>query len=145
MRLSRRFFISLALLYVAWAVAGADAQTPSASTERINPELLYRLWSARWVAPPGAPPTAYGVYHFRRAFDLESRPASLVVDVTGGNRYELFVNGERVVSGPARGDLTHWRYETVDLARLLRPGKNVLAAVVWNFGEYAPEAQISNR
>ena len=37
----------------------------------------------------------------------------------------------------------HWRYETVDIAGFLRPGKNVLAAVVWNFGEHAPEAQIT--
>jgi hypothetical protein len=60
-------------------------------------------------------------------------------------RYELFVNGERAVWGPARGDLFHWRYETVDLARWLRPGSNTLAAVVWNDGEHAALAQISNR
>lgn len=119
--------------------------TPSVYSERINPELLYKQWSARWIAPPATPLTGYGVYHFRRVFDLASRPASFVVHVTGDNRYQLFVNGARVVEGPARGDLMHWRYETVDLARLLKPGKNVLAAVVWNFGENAPEAQMSNR
>ena len=47
--------------------------------------------------------------------------------------------------GPARGDLHHWRYESVDIARHLKAGKNVLAAVVWNFGELAPEAQITNQ
>ena len=41
----------------------------------------------------------------------------------GDNRYELFVNGARVSWGPARGDLTHWRYETVDIGAQLRGGK----------------------
>jgi hypothetical protein len=55
------------------------------------------------------------------------------------------VNGERVVWGPARGDLNHWRFETIDLAPHLRAGKNVLAAVVWNYGELAPESQVTWR
>ena len=102
-------------------------------------------WSARWIYPPGAPPSDYGVYHFRRSFELPSKPASFVVHVSGDNRYQLFVNGERVLWGPARGDLEHWRYETLDIASHLRAGKNVLAAVVWNFGAEAPLAQISYR
>jgi hypothetical protein len=47
--------------------------------------------------------------------------------------------------GPARGDLRHWRYETVDIAAQLRAGKNVLAAVVWNDGSNKAVAQISLR
>ena len=34
-----------------------------------------------------------------------------------------------------------WRYETYDLAPLLRAGNNVLAATVWNMGSDAPVAQ----
>ena len=37
----------------------------------------------------------------------------------------------------------HWRYETVDLAPHLRAGKNVLAALVWNWGKERPAAQFS--
>jgi len=66
-----------------------------------------------------------------------------VVHVTADQRYQLLVNGHRVAWGPARGDLFHWRYETVDIAPYLRVGKNVFAAVVWNFGELAPQAQIT--
>lgn len=64
--------------------------------------------------------------------------------VSADNRYQLFVNGTRVAWGPARGDLYHWRYETVDLAPHLNPGKNVLAAVVWNFGPDSPMAQVTS-
>ena len=47
--------------------------------------------------------------------------------------------------GPARGDLGHWRYERFDLAPLLKPGENVITATVWNWGVYAPVAQMSDR
>ena len=110
-----------------------------------NPELLTRAWDARWISVPGTSGYDYGVYHFRRTFELPSAPASFVVHVTADNRYELFANGTRVSIGPARGDLYHWRYETVDLAPHLRAGKNVLAAVVWNYSALAPEAQITNQ
>ena len=91
----------------------------------------------------GAPATEYGVYHFRRTFELPAKPERFVVHVSGDNRYQLFVNGRRVAWGPARGGLFHWRYETVDAAPYLEPGKNVFAAVVWNFGKLAPEAQVT--
>src|SRR5207302_11134347 len=96
------------------------------SADNINPELLTGRWTARWIAVPDSSPFDYGVYHFRKTISFAAKPASFVVHVTGDNRYQLFVNGERVVSGPARGDLFHWRYETLDIGTHLRPGKNVL-------------------
>jgi hypothetical protein len=106
-----------------------------------NPELLTRYWPANWISVPGAPAQEYGVYHFRKTFDLPSAPSTFLVHVTADNRYQLFVNGTRVAWGPARGDRFHWRYESVDIARRLKTGKNVIAAVVWNFGAEAPQAQ----
>jgi hypothetical protein len=117
---------------------------PAALTSAdINPDLLTRAWPAQWIVPSEGSLFDYGVYHFRQNFDLEKAPDSFVVHVTADNRYQLFVNGRRVVWGPARGDLFHWRFETIDIAPYLKKGTNVLAAVVWNFGEYAPEAQVT--
>jgi alpha-L-rhamnosidase len=76
---------------------------------------------------------------------LAAVPASYPVRVSADNRFILYVNGHRVGDGPARGDLAHWRYERFDLAPLLQPGKNLITATVWNFGVYAPLAQISDR
>jgi hypothetical protein len=66
-----------------------------------------------------------------------------VVRVSGDQRYILFVNGYEVSRGPARGDITHWRYEKIDIRAYLKSGQNVIAAVVWNFGELSPVAQMS--
>jgi len=129
-------YLTVVLLLISCA-AGAAGNT--------NSDLLTKPWSAKWIAPPKFSPFEFGVYHFRKTFDLPAKPASFVVHVTGDNRYQLYVNGVRVVWGPARGDLNHWRYETVDIARYLKPGKNVLAAVVWNYAQHAPEAQATNQ
>jgi alpha-L-rhamnosidase len=102
-------------------------------------------WTASWIAHPTAPLREPGVFHFRKIFELPNRPVRFIVHVSADNRFLLFVNGRRVGEGPARGDLRHWRYETFDLAPFLVAGRNVVAATVWQFGIYAPLAQISNR
>lgn len=115
------------------------------SDVNINPDLLTKRWSASLVSHPTASLRDYGVYHFRRTFDLDSTPENFIVHVSADNRYRLFVNGQSVCRGPARGDLMHWRFETVDIAPYLVKGKNTIAAVVWNFGEYIPFAQMTLR
>jgi len=102
-------------------------------------------WHASWIAAPGDDGRDYGIFYFRKHIDLAEKPASFVVYISADNRYKLFVNGTLVSLGPARGDLYHWNYETVDLAPYLVTGKNIVSAVVWNEGEHRPEAQISFR
>src|ERR1017187_6631453 len=133
---SRRTFLLTAGATAAALSAGRQA---SANTE--GP----RSWTAHWIFVPQAATGDFGVYHFRRHIDLSSPPTSFIVHASGDNRYQLYVNGRRVVWGPARGDLSHWRFETVDLAPYLSAGRNALAAVVWNFADQAPEAQITFR
>lgn len=118
-----------------------DAPPPIAARPDAATVAAPTAWTARWIAPTGASPFDFGVHHFRRSFELATAPERFVVHVSADNRYQLFVNGTRVVWGPARGHLSAWPYETVDLAPHLRPGRNVLAVVVWNFGEQAPLAQ----
>ncbi len=108
-------------------------------------ELLKTQWNARWIYPAGAPPNEFGVYRFRRKFDIASKPGKFVVHVSGDSRYQLFVNGQAVSWGPARGDLYHWRYETVDMAPYLKAGRNLVTATVWNDGPHAAVSQWSNR
>ena len=102
-------------------------------------------WTASWITHPTVPLREPAVLHFRRDFRLAEKPEHFIVHVSADNRFILYVNGARVGDGPARGDLAHWRYETFDLAAYLREGDNVIAATVWNFGIYAPIAQVSDR
>ncbi len=105
----------------------------------------HRDWKAFWVTHPTAPLREPLVLHFRRTLQLPSVPASYVVRVSADNRFILYVNGARVGDGPARGDLTHWRYERFDLAPFFKSGSNLITATVWNFGVYAPIAQMTDR
>jgi len=105
----------------------------------------HREWQASWITHPTAPLREPLVLHFKRALTLAVVPTSYPVRVSADNRFVLYVNGQRVGDGPARGDLAHWRYERFDLAPLLHPGTNLIAATVWNFGIYAPLAQMTDR
>lgn len=111
----------------------------------INSALLKSTWSANWITCPGVSQRAYGVYHFRKTISLDKKPESFRVHVSADNRYRLFVNGKAVCAGPARGDLYNWNFETIDIAPFLQSGENTVAALVWNMGEYAAVAQVSNQ
>src|SRR5438045_5250292 len=125
------------------ACAIASASFPALHAQ--EPRVFEDAPPASWIAPPGAPADSFTVFHARRAFDLPSVPARFLVHVSADNRYRLYVNGEQVSSGPQRSDIAHWRYETIDLARRLRAGRNVIAALVWNWGAARPVAQHSYR
>ncbi len=117
----------------------------SVSAQNNNPDLLHKPWKAYWITAPGVSSNGYGVYHFRKNFEIASKPVSFIIHVSGDNRYKLYVNGTLASLGPARSDLFHWNYETVDIAPYLRMGKNAISSVVWNDGDLRPESQISFR
>lgn len=111
----------------------------------INPDILNTFWPSNWIADPQSGPRDYGVYHLRKTFELEEKPGEFIIHVSADNRYQLYVNGNFITYGPARGDLQHWRFESLDISADLKKGENVLAAVIWNFGEDMPFSQMSNR
>lgn len=91
-------------------------------------------WTAQWIMHPTVQPQSHTMILFRKSFDLSSKPAKFLVHVSADNHYRLFVNGKYITRGPARGDLPHWFFETLDLAEYLQAGKNVIAAEVVNWG-----------
>ena len=93
------------------------------------------VWDASWISVPDIGKQDYGVYYFRKDITLLAQPQKFVVHVSGDNRYKLYANEQLVSIGPARSDMTHWNYDTIDLAPYLQTGKNVVAAVVWNEGD----------
>ena len=115
------------------------------TAQNINPDILHARWKAYWIAVTNEPANGYGVYHFKKDFDLTTKPSAFIVHASADNRYKLYVNGNLVSIGPARGDMFHWNFETIDISSYLQQGKNIIAAIVWNDGELKPEAQISYR
>jgi hypothetical protein len=97
-------------------------------------------WPCRWISHPHAlsPPfvTAY-----KREFLL--REKSLIrIHVSADERYELFLDGERIGRGPERGAPHWWYFETYDLD--LGAGAHCIVARVWSLGgKMAPTAQMS--
>jgi hypothetical protein len=129
----------LAIAVFLLSLLSAHSQSPA------QPDPPHRIWHAAWVTHPTAPVREPLVLHFRRTLDLSSVPATYLIRVSADNRFILYVNGMRVGDGPARGDLIHWRYERFDLAPFLKAGQNLITATVWNFGIFAPIAQMSDR
>lgn len=121
------------LLALAWSTLRSVAQ----------PGLSYK--APAWIAVGGASAHDYGVYYFRKDVLLNAVPATFPVQVSGDNRYKLYVNGILASVGPARSDIQNWNYEELDLQPFLRVGKNVIAALVWNDGAMKPEANMSYR
>jgi len=100
-------------------------------------------WQAQWITHPTASTLEYGVFLFRNEITLDHIPDSMVVHLSADNRYKLFVNGEMVATGPAKGSFKFWRYETLDIRPFLKAGKNTLAVEVFNLGEHRPVAIFS--
>ncbi len=100
-------------------------------------------WNSHWLTHPDILLNEHAVILFRKTFELKERPASFIIHVTADNRYRLFVNEQAVCTGPARSDLHYWYYETVDISTYLKPGKNIVAAEVVNFGPKRAFSQFS--
>src|ERR1035437_304642 len=137
----RSHLLSLLLILLAFSVGAQPSGLVSA--DRINPEILNNHWKAQWINHPTVSAVDYGVFHFRKSFELSSVPKEFIIHISADNRYRLFVNGQAVCFGPARGDLAHWFYESIDISQYLKTGNNLLATIVWNFADEKPWAQFS--
>lgn len=70
---------------------------------------------------------------FRRVLELDGPAKSAVIKVFADSAYQLFVNGQFVDFGPVRFDPRFPTYDTHDIRKHLRPGKNVIAVSVNSF------------
>ncbi|MBE6364789.1 MAG: hypothetical protein E7053_03430 [Lentisphaerae bacterium] len=73
-------------------------------------------------------------FQCRKTFELSGVPETVYINVTADAKYILYVNGQFVHFGPARGFQSHWPYDRLDIAPYLKCGKNVIAALVYKFG-----------
>jgi hypothetical protein len=130
----------------------ASLATPALPAWAALPELVPPApaieWKARWVWFPERRTLPCTFILFRRVVEIESVPAQAPAWVSGHSRYQLFVNGKFLQRGPAPCDPRYWDVDPIDLAPHLRPGRNVIAAVVCAFGSgdgtYVPPAPVGS-
>jgi alpha-L-rhamnosidase len=92
------------------------------------------LAPARWLWYPSTRCLPNTFVLFRKEIELPAAPRSARGWISADSRYLLAVNGERVRWGPAPSDPRWPDADPIDLASLLKPGKNVLAATVLHYG-----------
>ena len=92
------------------------------------------LRNQRWIWPE-AYMYLYNHYaHFRRDFELGSTIRKAPLFITADKAYKLYVNGQYVCRGPARGYQSHWPCDEVDIAPFLHKGHNWVAVEGYNPG-----------
>lgn len=136
--MNRIIFISFCIVTLIFAQELQISKTTSG-------ESMRHLWRASWITHPKESGYDFGIFHFRRTFELTDTPEKFIIFISADNRYRLFVNGDLLNDGPARDDLSHWPYDTIDISSFLRKGKNVIAVQVVNFGEYKSGGQFSEQ
>jgi hypothetical protein len=92
-------------------------------------------WDAKWIAHPEFGGEESAVTAYRNRFKLDSAKKQ-TIHVSADQRYELFLDGQRIGRGPERGDQENWFYETYELD--LQPGEHTLVARTWWLAPNAP-------
>ncbi|HZE95065.1 MAG TPA: family 78 glycoside hydrolase catalytic domain [Gemmatimonadales bacterium] len=93
-------------------------------------------WTAQWIGPPPTPSDSLPSPSplLRRAFRIDDRVRSARLYVTSLGLYEVYLNGQRVGDQLFTPGWTSYRrrlqYQTYDVTPLLRPGANVVGAML---------------
>ncbi len=92
------------------------------------------LWKGEWISPayPGFVPGSAA--YLRHRFELPRRVVGARVYAGAHGMYDLHVNGERVSADLFTPGFTSYghrvQYQTYDATQLLRPGENVIGAIL---------------
>ncbi len=141
--MDRRGFIQLGAVVMAAGVSGgsgADLAPPSqmhpgdeafAVTYRTPDEIGERLSRQYiWISAPQADTPGNLYAAFRKSIELHGNPRQVHIHIFAYTRYRLYINGHYVARGPARFQNNGPQYDTIEVAHLLHPGRNVVAVFV---------------
>ena len=87
------FFLSLNLSAQKKSVSYTSTGLLVQQVTEINPELLCKLWTAKWISYPNNSNTDYGVYLFRKEISIDTKPDKFIIHVSAENRYKRYING----------------------------------------------------
>lgn len=96
-------------------------------------------WKAKWIGTDVGTDTVNTWIGFRKELSIESLPkAPLYARIAADSKYWLWINGEMVVfeGGLKRGPTPQdTYYDTIEIGKHLKKGKNVIAILLWYFGK----------
>mgnify|MGYP000468377063 CR=1 FL=1 len=125
----RRFFFFLLIIGI--SSFGWGQQELNYPLVKYGPEEI----SSNWVSHPGIEGGEDRIILFRNTFETKDTSEDFIIIISADNHYFLYVNGKLFTHGPQLSDIKHWKYETLNLKKFLRKGKNVVAIKVINFGK----------
>ena len=89
----------------------------------------------KWIWLAGDAGTDYNeAAEFRATFACAKKPRRAHISIAADTWYRLRVNGVWAGDGPGRSWPEHFRYDVIDLAKLLKAGENTLEILVRYFG-----------
>lgn len=100
----------------------------------MDPALLETQWIWHPDWKDAADNTAGGFVHFRKFVTVERQPTKpMNIKITADTKYQLYVNGQLVNTGPVKGDAHLWFYDDLDIQPYLKEGENCVIVRVLRF------------
>ncbi|MDR1160865.1 MAG: glycoside hydrolase [Tannerellaceae bacterium] len=95
-------------------------------------------WKGQWINTERCQSATNTWLIYRKTVDIATVPHSLTARIAVDSKYWLWVNNKMVVfeGGLKRGPSPQGAYyDVVDIAPYLTPGENLIAVLVWHFGQ----------
>lgn len=101
-------------------------------------------WPGAWMWSATAE-RSLEVVQFTIRFSTDEITTPLRMHISADNQYKLYLDGEYIGSGPQRGDVYSWYFDTYEISGLNAVNEHVLSAIVFCDRYTAPSAQMSVR
>jgi alpha-L-rhamnosidase len=138
---SRRAFlgnsVTAAVGSIAMPAFGLSAASVELSEQQTPPPSAIAFRAAKPIWPQGREKEMNLFVGFRAVFEAPSGD-HVQLRVAGSTLYRIYLNGEFLAAGPARGPHDHYRVDLWEIASLLNPGKNFVCIEVagYNINSY---------
>ncbi len=125
MRFEKYLIVLVVANTLVWSALQAQSPTGGKDWGISQDDATATNWRAQWIWMPEDEDA--DMLLARKTFRLSGKKERAVLSITASSRYELFINGNYIGSGPARSAPHHQSFDVLDIADALSAGENVLA------------------
>lgn len=90
-------------------------------------------WKSKWIWVRDHSRTQNFYIYARREFEIDNTFGAYAF-ISASSEYKLYINGRCIGSGSGYCALEHMYYDKYDVSHILKSGKNVVAAIAYNYG-----------